>query len=148
MRSAQTLFPLRLMILVWLITWISTIPLYHFHIPDNTDRWSFLHSGGAHTVFTPDLVGEFSRPFKESWQAPHSAHLSQRIVNSPELGIAILDQKTKQKEQNILGTRYYFLDDQLLFRWAIEFPEGRSKDRLPHLLLATRAPPRTVCVQT
>jgi hypothetical protein len=138
-------FPLRLMILGWLITWISTIPLYHFHIPDTTDRWSVLHSGGAHTVFTPDLVGEYSPPFKESGPA-HSTRLSQRIVNSPELGIAILDQKSKHKEQNILGTRYHFLDDQPLFRWAIEFPEERSKDRLYHLFLASRAPPRTVCV--
>ena len=145
MDPVQTLLPLRLFILAWLITWISSVPLYHFHIPDTTDRWSALHSGGAHTVFTPDLVGEFSRPFKESQQT-RSAHLSQRIVNSPELAIVLLDKKSKVKGLHILGSSDHFLDDQLLLRVVIAFPQVHTKDRLPQALLASRAPPRIVCV--
>src|SRR5262245_49106598 len=76
----------RLLVLAWLIGWITAVPLYYVvHIPDTTDPWSALHSGGAHTVFTPDIAGEFSHPLKESPQTD-SAHLSPRSVNSPELG--------------------------------------------------------------
>src|SRR5262249_50853509 len=113
MPPVQTLLSLRLVLLAWLITWITSVPLYHVHIPDTTDRWSALHSGGAHTVFTPDLPGEFSCPLKQSREA-NSAHLSQRIVNSAELGIALLDEKCMANELNSLGTAYHFLEDSLL----------------------------------
>lgn len=143
MPPVQTLLPLRLFILAWLITWITSVPLYHLHFPDTTDRWSALHSGGAHTVFTPDLVGEFSRPFKESQQA-NVAHLSQRIVNSPELGIALLDEKSKVKGLDILGTPYRLLEDQLLPRSVFAFSEVHSKIRRFQASRASRAPPRIV----
>ena len=143
MPPVQTLLPLRLFILAWLITWITSVPLYHLHFPDTTDPWSALHSGGAHTVFTPDLVGEFSRPFKESQQA-HSVHLSQRIVNSPELGIGLLDEKSRVKELDILGTPYRFLDAQLLLRSVFAFSEEHSKIGRFQACFASRAPPRIV----
>ena len=144
MPFVQTLLPLRLFILVWLITWISSVPLYHLHFPDTTDHWSALHSGGAHTVFTPDLIGEFSCPFKESRQA-RSAHLSHRIVNSPELGIALLDEKSKAKGMHFLGAAYQLPNNQLLLRLVTAFPEVHTKDRLRQTFLASRAPPRIVC---
>src|SRR5262247_1457192 len=87
----------RLLIVAWLITWITTVPLFHIHIPDTTDDWSALQSGGAHTVFTPDLPGEYSRPFHDN-QAGHSGHLSQRSVNSPELGIALFGDKSEDRK--------------------------------------------------
>jgi hypothetical protein len=143
MPPVQTLLPLRLFILAWLITWITSVPLYHLHFPDTTDRWSALHSGGAHTVFTPDLAGEFSRPFKESQKA-HANHLSQRIVNSPELGIALLDEKSKVKGLDILGTPYRLLEDQLLPRSVFAISEVHSKVRRFQAFPASRAPPRIV----
>src|SRR5215510_3544676 len=88
MPAAQTLLRRRLVILTWLIAWLSTVPLFHIHIPDTTDRWSRLQSGGAHTVFTPDLPGEFSHPVHDPF-----GHLSQRGVNSPELRIAVFNER-------------------------------------------------------
>lgn len=97
MLPAHTLLRWRLLILLaWLIIWITTLPLFHIHVPDTTDRWSVLQSGGAHTVFTRDLPGEFFHPFHDGQQA-HSTHLSNRGVNSPEFGIAILDDPDERK---------------------------------------------------
>src|SRR5215468_436453 len=96
MPPVQTLLSLRLVLLAWLITWITAVPLFHVHIPDTTDRWSALQSGGAHTVFTPDLPGEFFHPLYDSQQG-HSSHLSHRIVHSPELGIAVFDEPDDRK---------------------------------------------------
>ena len=145
MPPVQTLLSLRLVLLAWLITWITSVPLYHVHIPDTTDRWSAVHSGGAHTVFTPDLPGEFSCPLKQSQEA-NSAHLSQRIVNSAELGIALLDEKSRANELNSLGTAYHFLEDPLLPSVVFALPEDHWKLRLSPACLASRAPPRNIWV--
>ena len=145
MPRVQTLLPLRLLILAWLITWITSVPFYHVHLPDTTDRWSVLHSGGAHTVLTPDLPGEFSRPFQERQKA-HSAHLLPRSVNSPERGIALLDEKSTANELNSLGTASHVLENPLLHSVGFAFPEEHSTHRLSSACLASRAPPRTICV--
>src|SRR5690242_15664131 len=52
---------LHLLTLVWVITWVATVPLFHTHLPDVNDGRAS-HHGLAHTVFSPDLPGEFSRP--------------------------------------------------------------------------------------
>src|SRR5690348_10090640 len=85
----------RLLILGWLIAWISAVPLFHIHLPDNTDRWSVLQSGGAHTVLTPDLAGEYA-PSSHGNQRDASAHITTRVVNSPELGFIVFGEQAKQ----------------------------------------------------
>ena len=135
-----------LVILVWMITWITAVPLFHVHIPDTTDRWSALRSGGAHTVFTADLPGEFFHPFHDS-QPGHSSHLSHRIVHSPELGIAVLDEPEERKAKALyyLEDPSYQLSTPYRSTCMLELPEGYGKY---HLLLqalyGSRAPPRTV----
>jgi len=140
MSSVRTFWPLRLLISAWLITWIASVPLYHFHIPDTTDRWSTLQSGGAHTVFTPDLPGEFFHPFRDS-QHRHSSHLSHRMVNSPEFGIVLLDDSTKAKQLNIFSTPHQSPENPLLLSLVFTFPEGHRNLRLFQSFLGSRAPP-------
>src|SRR5215510_5321374 len=71
----QTLLLARLLILAWTVLWIATVPLFHTHLPDISDR--AISTGGiAHTVFSPDLPGEFFR-FSAASQGP-STHLSNR----------------------------------------------------------------------
>src|SRR5215472_17982889 len=135
----QSLSLRRLLIVAWLIAWMSTVPLFHIHIPDSTDRWSVLQSGGAHTVFTPDLPGEFSRPFSDS-----SRSLAKRGVNSPELGIALLVEKSKATELTILRTPSHVLNSPLLTSLVLEAPEQHRTLRLSQAVLAPRAPPRIV----
>ena len=74
---------LHLLTLAWVIIWVAAVPLFHTHLPDVTDR-STSYQGLAHTVFSPDLPGEFSR-FSTTHHGPFS-QLSNRVSNSPELG--------------------------------------------------------------
>ena len=71
-----------LLILAWAITWVTTVPLFHTHLPDVNDG-SPPRQGLAHTVFSPDLPGEFSHT--------HGGvlHLSTSTQNLPELGFVI-----------------------------------------------------------
>jgi hypothetical protein len=82
--------PLSLLIVAWLIAWVTTVPLFHTHLPDITEGPATLHGGLAHTVFSPDLPGEFSRSYNVTHQ-DHDVHLSNRVSNSPELGIVLLE---------------------------------------------------------
>jgi hypothetical protein len=134
--------PLRLLLAAWLITWITAVPLFHVHIPDTTDRWSAVQSGGPHTVFTPSLPGEFSHPFRD-----HFGHVSQRAVNSPELSFTLFsdtdpDQKGKQVSfVNAHGDG----PDVLGSSWPFQ-SSGTYRGPPPsHAYPDLRAPPRVVC---
>jgi hypothetical protein len=84
---------LHLLTLVWVITWVTTVPLFHTHLPDVSDGLAGRH-GLAHTVFSPDLPGEFS--------CTHSnvLHLSTKAQNSPELGfVTSIDSKDTTFEE-------------------------------------------------
>ena len=136
----------RLLGLAWLIAWIITAPLFHVHIPDTTDRWSAIQSGGAHTVFSADLIGEYSAPIHHQ-NPDRRAHLSHRIVNSPELGIALFDEKAKKtKELHSLGASYDLTENQKFPSSAVKVSGSSNK---PHHLTpfsASRAPPHRLCI--
>ena len=89
--------PFTCLIFAWLILWVTTVPLFHTHLPDTTDGPASLQSGLAHTVFSPDLPGEFSRSYNVTHQ-PRCFHLSNRVSNSPELGLALLDDDDKHRK--------------------------------------------------
>jgi hypothetical protein len=71
----------------WMIIEVTTVPLFHVHIPATTDTWSVISSGGPHTVFTPDLPGEYSYIVHDVLE--NHSHFGQRILNSPELAFFI-----------------------------------------------------------
>ena len=131
-----------LLILAWLIMWITTAFLFHIHIPDVTDDWSSLHSGGAHTVFTPDLPGEFFHPYHDSRHGP-ATHLSQRIVHSPELDFDLFDDDRKAKELKSLANLHSSSETVLLPRSLFAYPETYHKCHLSEAVVAARAPPPT-----
>lgn len=140
MPSRLNALAFHLLVSTWLVLWLSSFPLYHFHIPDTTDVWSALHSGGFHTVFTPDLAGEFLPPFKDSQRA-HSTHLTKRIVNSPEVGFAVLEDESKTKPLTSLAPAYHLLNAQLLSRLDFAFYEDQKKSQLSQGTAGSRAPP-------
>lgn len=133
----------RLLILTWLITWVTTLPLFHLHVPDATDDWSALKSGGAHTVFTPNLPGEFAPPFHDH-QPRQAGHLSQRGVNSPELGLTLLE-VGKWKVLDSLGAPSRVLDIPLQPSVSVAWP---GEPEILHLIFyafpVSRAPPHLV----
>jgi hypothetical protein len=52
----------RLLVLVWVSLWMLAVPLVHIH-PEADHRHgdsSHDHGSTVHTVFSPDLIGEFS----------------------------------------------------------------------------------------
>jgi len=73
---------LHLVTLAWVIVWVTSVPLFHTHLPDVNDGLAS-RQGLAHTIFSPDLPGEFS--------CRHSnvLHLSTKTKTSPELGFVI-----------------------------------------------------------
>lgn len=134
---------LKLLSVAWLIAWITTVPLFHVHLPDTTDRWSSLQSRGIHTVFTPALPGEFSLPFDN-----HLVHLSQRAVNSPEVGFSVFnstdeDQNAKQSS-SLIG--YNHSSDTLLSSRRFECSRTYRGPPLSRAFPAFRAPPSVVSI--
>ena len=133
----------RLLIVAWLITWVTAVPLFHVHVPDTTDRWSALQSGGPHTVFTKDLPGEFSHPFHD-----HFRHLTQRAINSPELGFAVFNNKFDHEKAKALHitSACCQVPKALLISWPFECSGTFRGPPHSYALPAFRGPPRIVCV--
>ena len=101
---------LHLLTLAWVITWVVTVPLFHTHLPDVNDELA-PHQGLAHTVFSPDLPGEFSCAHRDGF------HLSTRSLNSPELGFVL-----SSTEDHNTGT---YQDPSVLFICSQQF-DSRS----------------------
>ena len=141
MRMIQMPRPMRLLICCWVVGWVTTVPFFHLHVPDKTDYWSTLHSGGAHTVFSPDLPGEFCHPYNDT-SGKHSNHLSRRVVNSPELGIALYEEERKEKSCNASHIPSCFDKIPELQCSFHELPREHRYSRVYAALPTSRAPPR------
>ena len=78
---------------IWIIVWILAVPLFHIH-PDADHRHGqadHVHSGTVHTVFSPDLDGEFDiqkRP--PAGFSKHPAH----AADYAELGFSFVSDST------------------------------------------------------
>ena len=143
--GSQTLLSARLLILAWTIFWIATVPLFHTHLPDISDR--VISTGGiAHTVFSPDLPGEFFR-FSPAALGPFT-HLSNRVLNSPELGFVFSSGDPKDREvgdSTVLAVLCCLLSERpLLQRAAIEWPIIHHRPLLLAAVQGPRAPPAVV----
>ena len=123
---------LHLLTLVWVITWVATVPLFHTHLPDVNDLAS--RQGLAHTVFSPDLPGEFSCAHSNGF------HLSTRSQNSPELGFVLSTAEDSKKgtyqPPSVLSIYSWQFDRPLLAQSA----ESRSTHLKFNLLASHRTP--------
>lgn len=121
----------RFVILAWAIIWFTTVPLFHTHLPD-TDRQAS-QGGVAHTVFSPDLPGEFTR-FSIIHYGPFS-QLSNRVSNSPELGFIFSAWQVTAPDVLEVGT----LLDAPFLSTSVNAPHAA---RCKSLLLPTSSSPR------
>jgi hypothetical protein len=145
--AVPTITPSRLLILAWVILWITAVPLFHTHLPDISDGPASLQGGLAHTVFSPDLPGEYSR-FSHLTHQDHFAQVSIRVSNSPELDFVLsTTEDSKSRKMGLpsaLGVLCCLSNRPLLLISAIE--SGAILGRL--LALGTprdpRAPPSAV----
>ena len=102
--GVHMIIPSHLLVVVWVITWATTVPLFHTHLPDIFDQQAS-QTGVPHTVFSPDLPGEFSR-FSSTNHHDHFAHMSSRVLNSPELDFVISSERSNDREvkqRSVLG---------------------------------------------
>ena len=122
---------LHLLTLVWVILWVATVPLFHTHLPDVNDLAS--RQGLAHTVFSPDLPGEFSCAHSNGFQ------LSTRSQNSPELGFVLSTAEDSKK-----GT-YQAQSVLSIFSWQFGRPllAQSAESRSTHLKFTLLANHRT-----
>lgn len=128
---------LNLLTLVWVITWVATVPLFHTHLPDANDG-SAPRQGLAHTVFSPDLPGEFSRT--------HSGvlHLSTKAQNSPELGFVIstdFPDTTLEELSTLYIISWYVSERPLLVDLVVESHDPPPNVDRSGTLQSPRAPP-------
>jgi len=110
----------RLLCMVWVITWVMTVPLFHTHLPDLSDGQAS-KSGVAHTVFSPDLPGEFTRCSNANHH-DQFAHLAMRVLNFPELDFVLSEcsKDREGKQPSVLSIRCCLLNGPLLPTAAIE----------------------------
>jgi len=123
------------LVLSWMITWITTVPL--FHIPDTTDTWAVLASGGAHT-FTPDLPAEFSYG-AHAVDEKHS-QLDQRLVNSSELGFVICKSDGDKQKAICIAASWPFRTPRP-YDIVFAYPQTNAQPPLSDASHTCRAPP-------
>src|SRR5262245_15401059 len=129
---------------LWSITWLTTVPLFHIHLPDISSSRQAAQIGVAHTVFSPDLPGEFSRV--PNAKPDPLSHLSHWVFNSPELGF-VLSEGSKDREKGkplALGIRGSLPDEPFMPSSAIEFRKGDRQRLAVAILRCPRAPPSVV----
>lgn len=79
---------------VWAILWVLSVPLFHVH-PELAERSGLagaMRSGTVHTVFSGDLDGEFTPHEAATHPAEDkSVHLSHAWFEHSELGFSMLN---------------------------------------------------------
>ena len=134
----------RLWLSVWPITWLTAVPLFHIHLPDISNRQA-AQIGVAHTVFSPDLPGEFSR-FSNAKPEDPFPHLSHWVLNSPELDF-VLSEDSKDREKGkplALGVRGALSDQPFLPSSALESLRRQRQRLAVGTPQCPRAPPSIV----
>lgn len=119
----------QLLLIGWASVWITALPLFHTHLPGVFEQ----PIGIPHTVFSPDLRGEYSA-FGQSRMAPNEFQLSILASNSPELGfVASPGDKKKLRIQPIDAGSLLFFHPRLSTSVRQELPLVDSNSRWsPH----------------
>lgn len=93
------------MLRAWGIVWMLAVPLIHIHPEADPHHGEIghIHGGTVHTVFSPDLDGEFADHRAASGFGRSSAHAMAVADHSPhaedytELGFSFLSDSTDRK---------------------------------------------------
>src|SRR5262250_2029174 len=92
----------RLVFLPWMVTWVLVAPLFHFDVLDAQE----IHSGSpitlAHTVFTPDLPGEYAVQFPDDQTEPqkHQRALATHFLHYSEDALSLFT-KAPSRQQTL-----------------------------------------------
>ena len=133
--------------ILWLIPWALTIPLFHVHALDIQETPFLPKAFLAHTVFTPDLPGEYSPrpPIHQGGMPGHQHALASHFPQYSEIAFSLFSEDdTKRKIGNppMDNDEFSFLIPSLLESVHYAISEFASP---PFLLLrfsvSSRAPP-------
>src|SRR5262249_17330228 len=137
---------LRLLFLPWIVTWVLVAPLFHLHTLDAQE----IHSGSPitlpHTVFTPDLPGEYAVPFPGDQTEPqkHQGALATHFLHYSEEALGLFTKAPSRQHTLGLVSHSYPLPptDVLLTGRRYVIPEVLIPPlRLQQSSVSLRAPP-------
>ena len=136
----------RLLFLPWMVTWVLVAPLFHIHTLDAQEIHSRSPITIPHTVFTPDLPGEYSfqSPIDQTDTQKHQGALSTHFVHYSEGTLSLFSKAPSRPHTQGLISQSHLLPprDVLLTGGRSVIPDVV----LPPLLLqlssvSLRAPP-------
>jgi hypothetical protein len=93
------------LILAWLITWGTTVPLSHANLADITDGPTSVQDDVAHTLLAH---GEFSHTSFISHQKLF-AHMSNQVTTSPVVDLKLLENEEDSKHRKVGPPSGFFL---------------------------------------
>jgi hypothetical protein len=142
----------RILVLLWLVTWILAAPLFHIHALDVQENRSLTQVILPHTVFSPDLPGEYAARTAAHRQATSDNEhaLSSRFLHYSEIALGLLGEDSAEQK---IGTQPLLL---LAYLYTLDRFQRESVSHAmsalmspPVLLLASsvslRAPPSVSC---
>lgn len=111
---ARTPTLLRALVLSWLVAWVLTAPLFHIHSLDAQEDRFLSGAFLAHTVFSPDLPGEYALQtgVHQSGMPEHQHALSIHFLRYSEIGIGLFnkdDSKRKTGIQSVFSVQFFWL---------------------------------------
>lgn len=103
----SNLNPLHSILRAWAVLWLLTFPLFHIHPETDPHHGEagHIHAAALHTVFSPDLEGEFEDYHRDGHHHPQdtdsgpvvSAQGPHAWENDLELGFSLLNDATDRK---------------------------------------------------
>ncbi len=164
-KAAHRRAPSWLLLRIWAMAWMLALPLVHVHPdrPVHQDRADTGHSGTVHTVFSPDLEGEFtphphaadhshipasatSHQMQASAQTADLALHTDVLTEAAELAFAVLHDSTDRTELKPHGAQPLLIEPTLSHHHVSLVASGAEQRPTPveqRLVTETpvRAPP-------
>ena len=101
----------RILFLPWMVTWVLIAPLFHIHTLDAQEN----HSGSAitltHTVFTPDLPGEYAVQSSVDQSEPknHQGAWSTHFLHYSEEALSLFSKAPSRQYAHGFVSQAHFL---------------------------------------
>ena len=144
-----------IMLRAWIMIWMLAVPLFHVHpeADQHHGEAGHIHGGTVHTVFSPDLDGEFTSPrntaataeIRPTNQVAVFSHRS-HALDYAELGFSFVSDSTDRSLPKPLVTAMFLIEPpaHLAVRWSRSIrvaPTGSQPLALFTRDIPSRAPP-------
>ena len=140
--------------LSWLITWVLSVPLFHIHALDAQEDRSFSQTALPHTIFSPDLPGEYAprTAAHRSGTPENQPALSIHFQSYSEIAIGLFNDDDNKKRKDRLQPAVYLSRHAFSLSFSLPESDRHVIPRVtspPFLLLGSstpsRAPPFVTC---